>query len=136
MVGDVINDSGTVAQTLVTALAAIKNPPIIVAISSTGILSTKDLLPLPLKPLYRTILRKPHVDKINMENAIAEGYVPGKWVLIRGALFTDGEKKGTYRIGETEVGYTISRKDVADFIVRECINGDGKWLGRRPVLVY
>jgi hypothetical protein len=82
------------------------------------------------------MLHKPHVDKINMENAITEGYAPGKWILIRGALYTDGKKTGKYRTGETEVGYTISRKDVADFIVRECINGEGKWLGKRPVLVY
>lgn len=71
-----------------------------------------------------------------MENAITEGYAPEKWILIRGALYTDGKKTGKYRTGETEVGYTISRKDVADFIVKECINGDGKWLGKRPVLVY
>ena len=70
-----------------------------------------------------------------MENAITEGYVPGKWVIIRGALYTDGPKTGVYRTGETEVGYTIRRTDVADFIVRECINGE-KWLGKRPVIVY
>jgi len=71
-----------------------------------------------------------------MENAIAEGYESGRWILLRPALLTDGEKKGVYRVGETEVGYSIRRSDVADFIVKDCINGDGKWLGKRPVLVY
>ena len=82
------------------------------------------------------MMHKPHADKIDMENAISEGYASGKWILIRGALLTDGKKTGKYRSGEREVGYTISRKDVADFIVRECIDGDGKWFGKRPVLVY
>lgn len=130
------NCSGTVAKTLVASLRKIQTPPIIIAISSTGILSTKDLLPLPLKPLYRSLLHKPHVDKIEMENVIAETYKPAKWILLRPALFKDGAKTGIYRVGETEVGYSIRRRDVADFIVRECIDGDGKWLGKRPVLVY
>jgi hypothetical protein len=110
--------------------------PVIIALSSTGILSTRDLLPFALKPLYRYLLYKPHEDKIVMENAISTEYDAGKWILVRGALYTDGKRTGKYRVGETEVGYTISRRDVADFIVRECVDGDGKWLGKRPVLVY
>jgi len=89
-----------------------------------------------LKPLYRTILHGPHVDKINMENAIADGYHSGKWILVRGAIYTNGKKTGKYRVGETKVGYTISRRDVADFVVKECIDGEAKWLGKRPVVVY
>jgi hypothetical protein len=81
------------------------------------------------------MLHKPHVDKIEMENAITS-YAADKWIIIRGALYTDGKKTGKYRVGETEVGYTISRRDVADFIEKECIDGDGKWLGKRPVIVY
>ena len=71
-----------------------------------------------------------------MENTISEEYVRDKWIIIRGALYVDGDSTGKYRVGETEVGYTIRRKDIADFIVRDCINGDGKWLGKRPVVVY
>jgi len=71
-----------------------------------------------------------------MENVISGGYVDNKWILIRGAFYKDGPKTGKYRTGEKEVGYFISRRDVADFIVKECINGDGKWLGKRPVVVY
>jgi len=117
-------------------LKSLSKQPVVVALSSTGILSTKDLLPWALKPLYRAILHKPHLDKIVMENVISEQYTPDKWVLVRGALYMDGEKKGKYRVGEKEVGYTIRRKDVADFVVKQCINGDGKWLGKRPVVVY
>jgi len=80
------------------------------------------------------MLHKPHADKIAMENAITS--YPHEWIIIRGALYTDGKKTGKYRVGETEVGYTISRRDVADFIEKECIDGDGKWLGKRPVIVY
>jgi hypothetical protein len=130
------NNSVTVAKTLVTTIGNMPNPPVVVATSSTGILSTRDLLPLPLKPLYRGLLHKPHQDKIEMENVISQKYAAGKWILVRGALYKDGERTGKYRVGETEVGYTIRRKDVADFIVRECIDGDGKWLGKRPVVVY
>jgi hypothetical protein len=71
-----------------------------------------------------------------MENVISQEYEPEKWVLVRGALYKDGERTGKYRVGETEVGYTIRRKDVADFIVSQCIEGEGKWLGKRPVVVY
>ena len=125
------------AQLVVKVAKELPSPPVIVALSSTGILSSHAFLPLLLKPLYRTLLHKPHVDKIAMENAIAEGYFPGKWVLLRGALYTDGKETGRYRIGETEVGYTISRRDVADFIVKHCIEGgEGKWFGKRPVVVY
>jgi hypothetical protein len=68
-----------------------------------------------------------------MENTIADNMQ--KWVLVRGALYTDGKKRGGYRVGEMEVGYTISRRDVADFIVKECLDGE-KWIGKRPVVVY
>jgi len=128
--------SGTVAKTLVSALKGLKSPPVVVAVSSTGILSTRNLLPLSLKPLYRLLLHKPHEDKVEMENVISQEYVPEKWVLVRAALLVEGERTGKYRTGETEVGYTIRRKDVADFIVRDCIDGEGKWLGKRPVIVY
>jgi NAD(P)H-binding len=128
--------SGSVAQAVVSVSKPLTQQPVIIALSSTGILSTKDLLPMPLKPLYRGLLHKPHVDKIEMENAIADEYIPEKWILVRGALYTDGARTGVYRVGETEVGYTIRRSDVADFIVNQCIDGDGKWLGKRPVVVY
>jgi len=127
--------SGTVAQVTVNACRSLPSPPVIIGLSSTGILSTHDLLPFLLKPLYRWLLHKPHADKIAMENAIAS-YIPNKWILIRGALYTDGKRTEKYRVGETEVGYTISRRDVADFIEKECIEGKGKWLGKRPVVVY
>jgi hypothetical protein len=132
---------GDVAETLVTALRPISDPPVIIAVSSTGILSTRDILPAPLKPLYRAVLHKPHEDKIAMEETIAGadekvGYESGRWILPRPALYTDGKRTGVYRAGETEKGYTISRRDVADFIVKECIDGDGKWVGKRPVVVY
>jgi hypothetical protein len=120
----------------VESVRELPKQPVIIATSSTGIGSTSNLLPLLLKPLYKTVLHKPHVDKIEMENAIAEGYGPGKWILVRGALYTDGQRTGKYRVGEREVGYTISRRDVADFIVKECIDGEVKWLGKRPVVVY
>jgi hypothetical protein len=129
-------NSGTVAKSLVNALRQLPNPPVVVAVSSTGLLSTRDLLPLALKPLYRTLLREAHADKIAMENVISQEYAPEKWIIVRGALYKDGEAKGKYRVGETEVGYTIRRKDVADFIAKECIDGTGKWLGKRPVIVY
>ena len=70
-----------------------------------------------------------------MENVISREYSPDKWILVRPALYLDGEATGKYRAGETEKGYTIRRADVADFIVKQCIEGEGKWLGKRPVVV-
>lgn len=129
----ILTNSGVVANTVVNAIKSLKSQPVVIATSSTGILSTANKLPLLLKPLYKTLLAEAHVDKINMENAIADDL--SKWVLVRGALYTNGKRKGEYRTGEMEVGYTISRRDVADFIVRECLNGE-KWIGKRPVVVY
>lgn len=125
--------SASVANTVVTAIKHLPSEPTIIATSSTGILSTADKLPLLLKPLYKLLLAKAHVDKINMENAITDN--TQKWMLVRGALYTDGKRRGRYRTGEGEVGYTISRRDVADFIVREGLNGE-TWIGKRPVVVY
>jgi|SRR5579859_3254578 len=105
-----------------------------IAMSSTGLLSTYGHVPFLLKPIY-WLLHKPHVDKIVMENTISQYYVDGKWVLIRAALLTDGVSIGKYRVGEMEMGYTIRRRDVADFIVKQCVQDD-KWLGKRPVIVY
>ena len=131
-----LTNSGDAAKTLVPILKNMKTPPVLVAVSSTGILSTRDVLPLPLKPLYRSILHKPHEDKIDMENVISQEYDSERWILVRPALYTDGAVTGKYQVGETVKGYTISRKDVADFIVKQCIDGEGKWLGKRPVVVY
>ena len=117
-------------------LKNVKTPPVLVAVSSTGILSTRDVLPLPLKPLYRSLLHQPHQDKIEMENIISQEYTPRNWILVRPALYTNGAVTGKYQVGEMVKGYTISRKDVADFIVKQCIDGEGKWLGKRPVVVY
>jgi len=127
---------GTIGKAVVAALKETSCTPVVVAISSTGVLSTKDLLPLALKPLYRGLLKAPLQDKIEMENAITQGYEAGRWTILRPALLTEGKRTGKYRAGETEVGYTIRRTDVADFIVEQCIEGEGKWLGKRPVLVY
>jgi hypothetical protein len=129
----ILTGSGDVANTVVASVKSLEVQPVVIATSSTGILFTANKLPLLLKPLYKVLLAQAHVDKINMENAIAENLQ--KWVLVRGALYTNGKKRGEYRTGEMEVGYTISRRDVADFIVRQCLNGE-KWIGKRPVIVY
>jgi hypothetical protein len=125
-----------VGKAVVSVSKPLAKHPVIIGLSTTGILSGKGLVPLALRPLYYTLLHTPHVDKIEFENAVSEGYEPNKWILVRGALYTDGPRTGVYRTGETEVGYTIRRTDVADFVVTQCIDGEGKWLGKRPVVAY
>lgn len=69
-------------------------------------------------------------------------------LVIRPAVFTDGEsvaeketpggkEKAPYRVSESEIGgYTISRKDVAHFIVDAVANHWDKFEGRRVNICY
>lgn len=72
-------------------------------------------------------------------------------LVIRPAMFTDGEsvaeketpggkkgkEKAPYRVSESEIGgYTISRKDVAHFIVDAVVNRWDEFEGRRVNICY
>jgi len=59
-------------------------------------------------------------------------------IVVRPALLTDGEEHGVgvLKAQEGLRTYTCSRKDVAGFIVRECLPGHDEWVNKFPVLGY
>ena len=76
-----------------------------------------------------------------------EGLGEGGWLkdvcVVRPALLTDGACKAdtrqkSYRAEETELsgGYTISRRDVAHFVVEKCLKEWDAWKGKCVRLAY
>ncbi|KAH7105141.1 hypothetical protein BKA62DRAFT_634306 [Auriculariales sp. MPI-PUGE-AT-0066] len=137
----------------------------LVVISSSGLgRKGHDVLPLVMKPLYGWGLEVPHVDKINMERALGRAAGHADWgedatseaagvdaepwlnvAVIRPAFLTDGDcnadknkpGKEPYRIGEYLRGaYTISRKDIAHFVVEEAIKDFAKYKDRAVDVGY
>lgn len=113
-----------------------KTGPLIVAVSTTGISDQGRDIPLAVIPLYHWMLPVPHHDKKAMENALKGS--GRKFVIVRPSLLTNGEALGVQRIREGiegekfAIGYTISRKDVGNWIFERCIKGqelDGKAVG-------
>lgn len=58
------------------------------------------------------------------------------WVIVRGPMLTEGEKKGEYRVGYVgkNSGTKISRADVADFMLQQA--EDYTYLGQKPMVSY
>jgi putative NADH-flavin reductase len=58
------------------------------------------------------------------------------WTIVRVPMLTDGEKKGSYRVGRVGVddGPRISRADVADFMLKQV--SDKSYIGNSPVISY
>ena len=58
------------------------------------------------------------------------------WVIVRGPMLTEGDKKGEYRVGYVgkNSGSRISRADVADFMLRQV--EDDTYLGQKPMVSY
>ncbi|MBA3424639.1 MAG: NAD(P)-dependent oxidoreductase [Rubrobacteraceae bacterium] len=59
-----------------------------------------------------------------------------EWVIVRGPVLTDGERKGGYRVGYVgkNSGTRISRADIADFMLDQL--EDDVHLGRMPMVSY
>ncbi|KAG8526542.1 uncharacterized protein KY384_008742 [Bacidia gigantensis] len=121
--------------------------PVFVALSSTGLTrgGEKRDLPYAMYPMYHGLLKKPHVDKIKMEDLVMEEAgkgesVIGGYVLTRASLLTNGKGGGKVRAGpenEPAIGYTISRNDVGEWMYKNLVKGDkGKWVGRKVSLTY
>ncbi|KAJ2781788.1 hypothetical protein H4R18_002649 [Coemansia javaensis] len=106
--------------------------PRIVMVSSTGVDSMRDV-PLVLRPLYALLLRTPHRHKAAAEAAIRASGVP--YTLVRPALLTHGPRTAKYRAGPDVAGYTVSRSDVAHFVLEQCVEAD-KWPNGAVAIAY
>jgi len=125
--------------------------PHLVTIGTTGISKLGRDYPLLLLPVYKWLLHVPHQDKGKMEAQVsdalkssasnesgdggkAEG-VLGRYTIIHASLLTDGKMLGIEKVrskvedelwsGEA-IGYTISRRDVGNWIFEGVIKGYGR----------
>ncbi|KAJ2473578.1 hypothetical protein IWW56_005965 [Coemansia sp. RSA 2131] len=108
------------------------NPPRLIMVSSTGV-GTHNDVPWLMRPLYSLLLSAPHGHKARAEIAIKKSGVP--YTLVRPAWLTNGDMTKTYRAGEGVRGYTVSRNDVAHFILNECVL-ETKWVNASPSIAY
>jgi len=124
----------------------ISGRPHIVAVSTIGLSKLYRDIPIAMVPLYNTVLRVPYVDKGEMERILVAS--AERWTVVRPSLMVDaaeGEAKKKVRVGvedpvggrveRREVGYTISREDVAGWIYGEVVVGEG-WEGRAVSLTW
>lgn len=146
----------TAMRGVVEAVAALRGeegfagaPPVVVAISTTGVSSGKRDVPVLCLPAYHWLGAVPHKDKRKMEECVVEASgkgTVGGFVVVRPSLLVDGEGKGrgAVRVGweggegapGPAVGYTIARRDVADWIWEEALLRKEKWVGRFVSLTY
>ncbi|KAJ1850377.1 hypothetical protein LPJ73_003479 [Coemansia sp. RSA 2703] len=97
------------------------NPPRIIMVSSTGVGESNSNYDVPyvLRPIYSLLLKSPHKHKTVVEKAIKESGI--SYTIVRPALLTSGDLTKKYRADIGVCGYTVSRKDVAHFILEQCV---------------
>lgn len=141
------------------ASKAISKSPVFVPISSTGHGTQRDQ-PLLLIPLYLWLLPVAQADTGVLERVVREAATEdnspfGGYVMLRPPLLTHGRMKGTasLRVGWVweddmyrnldeveqgiEVGYTISRGDLARWIFEQLVQDDiKKWEGKCVNITY
>jgi len=134
--------------------------PVVICISTTGLSKTRDV-PLPMYALYHYLLAVPHADKKRMEERLVEAAVSqpassrvlDDFVIVRPTVLVDGQMKGLESVragweapegssaaGEKapgpQLGYTVSRADVGNWIFQEAIQGGKRWCGKCATLTY
>lgn len=85
-----------------------------------------------VKPMLKRVLKNPYADMRRMEALVQQCDLD--WTIVRPARLTDGPHTGEYRTvveGNVPGGSTISRKDLADFMVKQLDNAStfGKAVG-------
>ncbi|KAI8961057.1 NAD(P)-binding protein [Daldinia sp. FL1419] len=105
--------------------------PRINVVSTCGISQTARDVPILFMPMYKIMLRVPHVDKIAMEallvdNATRHGYT---YSIVRPSFLVDEpqpQRKIRVGLGDAPaVGYVISRDDAGRWIYENLIDGKG-----------
>jgi NAD(P)H-binding len=152
-------DDPTVCQTAIAAvISSLKRindgagddsvqKPVIIAISSTGVSSNRDI-PVLMSLLYKG-LEIPHADKRKMESLIEEAAAKqsiGEFVIVRPSLLTNGKALGESKVKvgwEKEdgtgaaIGFTISRADVGTFIFEKIIRSNAdEFKGKKVSVTY
>jgi putative NADH-flavin reductase len=111
----------------------VRGHPHIVAVSSTGLSPFERDIPLPLVPLYRTLIKTAHKDKRAVEELLYSSNE--RWTIIRPSLLIDNctNPTNTIRVGiedpkigieEKAIGYVITREEVGRWIFKAILKGD------------
>lgn len=127
--------------------------PLLVALSTTGISEKRDLpflmmvsplittslhpigsfLLILVQPMYKWMLKVPHVDKKAMEDLIFQEIAMdkaargiGDYIIVRPSFLTDGKGQGltNIKVGEEDkpaVGYVISRNEVGAWLFQNAV---------------
>lgn len=86
--------------------------------------------------MFGLLLRPAYEDHVRQEEYVKQSGLD--WVIVRPSAFTDGERTGEYRHGfppnDRSIDPTISRADVADFMLRQLT--DDTYLHATPGLSY
>lgn len=86
--------------------------------------------------MFGFLLRKVFADHLLQERLVEQSQLD--WTIVRPSAFIDGDRTGKYRHGfagdEKITNLTISRADVADFIVQQLTNT--LYIGKTPGLSY
>ena len=127
-------------RTLIEAVGDIpeaRRPKRLVLVSTTGIDEKGWDVPMLLIPFYWWSLHQPHQDKRKMEAVLEQrqdGLLP-EVIVVRPSLLTDGAgwlaaNGAQVRMGEGEVGYTVSRNDVGKKLAMLCGNAGDLYVGK------
>ncbi|KAJ2701963.1 hypothetical protein FB645_004443 [Coemansia sp. IMI 203386] len=129
-----VEETGTLHVLDVLKQTRQQNPPRVIMVSSTGVGETNGNYDVPyiMRPLY-LLLKTPHKHKTVTEAAIKDSGLP--YTIVRPALLTNGEVTKKYRADIGVCGYTISRRDVAHFILEQCVLKDN-FPNASPSLAY
>lgn len=106
--------------------------PLLAVLSTTGISEKRDL-PILMMPMYKWMLKVPHVDKKAMEDLIFKEIALDRaergiedYIIVRPSFLTDGKSEGlaNIKVGteiKPAVGYTISRNDVGVWLFQNAV---------------
>lgn len=106
-----------------------------IGITSAGVRYDDPNLAWWYRRLVRPLLKELYTDMILMEQIVRASSLD--WTLVRPVLLVDRDPTGTYRVLDNatpERGRTITRADVAQFIVREL--DEQRWSRRAPTLAH
>jgi putative NADH-flavin reductase len=120
--------------TLLNAMKKLKDNPLLIAVTGFGAGESKGHSGFLVNIFLGTLLRTGYKDKTEQEKLIKSSNT--RWEIVRPAVLNDGELTGNYRVIDTlDVKPSkISRKDVADFILKQVDNPDH--LNKTPLLTY
>ncbi len=109
----------------------------LVSLTGAGVRDAKDkpkLFDKAITGLLKLLQKDVLEDAENHARAVEKSDLD--WVIVRGPMLTDAERKGEYRVGYVgeNSGSKISRADIADFMLKQL--EDDTYLVHKPMVSY